>query len=342
MTVILDAAGRMMWESENSTGTGPAHTSQVISATGQKIAGVFRAPKTGNIDSIAFQCLSLSGTPSLYVRLESCDGSWKPSGTIIAAGATATGTPSVGANRLYFTTPYAATANELLAAVIGYSSGATSATIAVRATGPYQRFLPGMCLDSNGGGWAVLSAVRPAIVPVYDDNNYGMIAHMAGDGISYSFGTASSPNEVGNIITPLFTYECVGANITVRDNGTASSDICLYDSGGTLLRSYSHTPSSSPSTNPLMFTIYWEPVTFTAGETYYLTVKAVSGTCSTSKMTYNSANARKAVTYEAWGATRTSGGAWTESTEVLYGLVPLVTDITATGMSGFPLSRTVN
>lgn len=343
MVNIISAGGRMLWESEHQSGGAIAHTSQVISSASQKVAGVFRAPKTGTLERIAFQCLAVSGSPVLYARLESLGSDWKPSGTIIAAGASGTATPTVGANTIYLGTPYAATVNELIAAVVGYSSGATSATISVRATGPYGRTLPAHCLDT-GTGYSVPSG-RPAVMAVYDSNEYAALAHVVCDGFNTGMGTASSPNERGNKLTPLFDYTCVGVNANLRDNGSASCDVCLYDSGGTLLRSISHTPASTATTNPFIETLYWNsPVTLTAGQTYYLTIKAVSGTCTVVSAGYNSAFGREAVTKEAWQAVRTSGGAWTEDSASLVALVPLVTDISGGGggSAGFPLSRIVN
>ena len=118
-----------------------------LAAAGQKIAFVFRAPKTGTIDQVGFLVRAVTVSQTLKVSLETVNpATGHPTGTLIAAGASGT-VASPAANTFYeisLGTPPSVTINDYIAVVIEFDSTGGNLQIAAwdtqTSTGDYAQF----------------------------------------------------------------------------------------------------------------------------------------------------------------------------------------------------------
>lgn len=330
MTQLSQANGTTLWESYSPFSSSISWATLTLSSSTTKAGAQGRAPKTGNISQIACYVTTVTGTPTLDARMETLTAAWVPSGTLLGTNSNITFAPTANSiNILTLTTAVAVTAGDLIGAVIGYSSGSTSAILQHRQTGPFARANPSACTMS-AGTWALNNQGTCCVIPIYDDGTWAWRS-IAGTNDDFTFADSSNPDEYGNSFAPIVNCDCVGAQVNLRDFGTGTCDIKLYDSGSTLLASASH--ATAIGSTPFIFQFSWAPISLTAGSTYYLAVKATN---ANNVVVYGLkvGNSGGVKTWISTGAkvTRNNSGSWTSDDTRLMDIIPLVT--TYSGSSG--------
>lgn len=149
--------------------------SQLIDASGEKAAGIFGVPKTGNIDRLLFLVRTVTTPQTLQIGLQTVDGTTgDPSGS--PYGGMVAGIQAAPASNTQYEvtlgTPAAAVRGDLVAAVIEYPGSVGSLNVgAVQANQPTNSlgFPYG---DLFTSAWAKNANVFPAIGVRYDDGSY--------------------------------------------------------------------------------------------------------------------------------------------------------------------------
>ncbi len=246
-----------------------------ISAAGQKVAFIFRAPKTGTIDKIGFLVRAVANSQTLKASLETVNTSTgHPTGTLIAAGASGT-QAAPAANTFYeitLTTPPSVTINDYIALVIEFDSTGGNLQIAAwdtqTSTGDYAQ-LP-YC-DSFVGSWTKQKFIPIASI-LYDDSTCpfnGMLPIK--DQSEIGLNTGSAPDEVGmkfqlpakTRLKGLWLYIYLRYPLTLK----------LYDENDTLLDSKAFNPDiTSDNAAGWNIWLFNSSVLLEAGKTYRVTV----------------------------------------------------------------------
>jgi hypothetical protein len=271
----------MFFPVRDSFGASSFWKNYTLSAAGQKIAFIFRAPKTGTINIVGFLVRAVVSSQTLKVSLETVNASTgHPTGTLIAAGATGTqGAPA--ANTFYevvLGTPPSVTINDYIALVIEFDSTGGNLDIAAwdtnTSTGDYAQ-LP-YC-DHFVGSWT-----KGKFIPIaslkYGETEYpfnGMlpIKNQSEIGIN----TGSTPDEVGmKFQLPVKTrIKGLWLFIYLREPLTLK----LYDENDTLLDSVAYdediTDDTAAGWNMWLFN---SSILLEANKTYRITVLPTTGT----------------------------------------------------------------
>lgn len=329
-----------------STLAGSGNTT--LDAAGEKACVVFKAPKTGNIDRVGFFTRAVTAAETLRIGLETTDSSYLPTGT--QYGGSAVGTQAApSANTFYevtLATPAAATAGDLIAAVVQFDSAIGNLQIGnwdCFGGTEYEGFP--FIARYTGGAWSKLGSV-PGLTIRYDDGTYEFIGTIPfGPRIDTFFHSGSTPDEMGNIVRLPVQMRAWGVQLVI---GSANNfDVVLYNGdGSTVLRTLSFAGAQMPGTNGrCLWVPFSSPVTLDANTDYRLTFKPTVATnlnirevevitAAMLNMLPGGSDVHK--------TSRTDGGAWTQNTlRRVWGLA-LVIDQIHDGAGGGSISISVN
>lgn len=309
-----------------------------IDAAGEKVAFVFRVPKTGDIDRVSFRVQAVTSSQTLRVSLETVDGSGNPSGTDYGGSAPGTQTsPAVGTSyEVTLATPASATEGDYIAAVIQFDSSVGNLAI---SQGSISANVAGSSYPVHyTASWAK-QARQPMLSIRYDDGTYGFISAIPPCLFSSAgFNTGSTPDERANkFILPAPLQVC---GMYAYINAGNTMDMVLYDSGGTALETVSNDPNSRQSAAQLYTLFPFAPRDLTAG-TYYVAVKPTSGSNITAYWVELLATGHLAGLHGGTNihyASRTDAGSWNDNTSLRLkaGLVVSGVDAGGGGGSGIP------
>lgn len=115
-------------------GTAPSYQANLLDAAGEKIAAVFRVPKTGSIRTIRFRVLTVTSGQTLQAGVYTVDGSGLP--TTTAYGGMAVGTVAVANNDdntekvITLATDASATEGDMVAVTIEFDSAIGNLNVA--------------------------------------------------------------------------------------------------------------------------------------------------------------------------------------------------------------------
>ncbi len=290
-----------------------------MDASGEKVAFIFRAPKTGTIDKIGFLVRAVTSSQSLDVRLETVNATTgDPTGTLIAAGASGV-VASPAANTFYevtLTTPPSVTVNDYIAVVIQFTSTVGNLQIAAwdtqTSTGDYAQ-LP-YC-DHYTTSWA-----KQKFIPIcsvrYNDTTYpvnGMLPLKNQSEIGLN--TGSTPDEVGmkfqlpirTKIKGLWLFTYLRYPLTLK----------LYDENDSLVDSVTLDPDiTSDSAAGWQLWFFNSSIILSKNKTYRITV--LPTTASDIFVQYIETNLNSMLTQLTadenfiW-TQRTNAGAWTDT-----------------------------
>lgn len=317
---------------------GATLSTQAMNASGVAVAGIFKCEKAGTIDRIESWVTAITGTcPTYDARLESLSAAF-PSNSLIAANTNLAWQPSgTGMQSQTLTASRVVAVNDLLAAVIRYSSGTIDgsnfATFRSRCSGAVSGggqtpWFPRAVLNT-GGGWAVATTF-PTVTPRYSDGSYPALIGHTPTMTSRDFNSGTNPDERGNRFTAPHTVNCHGARIYVRKASGSDFTVKLYDASNNVLASSAVTVNDQmgDASNQLYLPVFWTPVGLIGGQDYRLTVLATTAnTLRISDLTFSSADARRAFGFEQYSTTRNdSGGSWTDDATAVALMSVLVED----------------
>lgn len=324
------------WVPTISRWSGPAFngTPMRIDASGEKMAYIFRAPKTGTLHSFEFKCGSATQTPgSNGVRAsfqdvdlatgnpdETADQFRTLTSTELVANAwvippgplTSDGTDN-GAKR-------SVVRGELLAVVLEYNSFQASSVVTVDMLDVSLSGGPPYADLKTGGSWAKVTLPMTFAIR-YDDGTYPMVIGPYGQThptLSISSNTTNNgttPDEIGMTFTFPANVLIGGAYVRVDLDGDC--DLLIYDSQGTVvvgpIALDKDVRTGTTGTNHMV--IFPEFVAL-ANELYTLALRPSSATSATIYW-YTVNDANKFSDFEGgtswYWRERTDAGAWTET-----------------------------
>lgn len=248
-----------------------------IDASGEKVGYIFKVPKSGIIDKIAFRVGTVVASETLRIGLETLDASGDPSG--IQYGGSAVGTQAAPAtNTIYevsLATPATAVSGDSVAVVIQFDGNIGNLpllcyTKSIGSTGnigfPY--------MDHFTTSWAKsVSLIGLLSVHYSSDNTYVNLGYFPPASLSsISFNMNSSPDERGHLISLPFGHRVWGVSVFMDLDNAA--DLVLYDSRSVAVRTTSLLSAERGSTGHALFEVpFTTPYDIAANEPYRLMLK---------------------------------------------------------------------
>lgn len=326
--------------------------STTLDASGDSLAFLIPHLDTGKtITSVSFWITAVAGTPPAYtVRLETVTAATPPvpSGSLVAAGADGTVTPT-SANAVVtatLTTPYAPTDGELYAIVIN-SASATGANYATfRAACPLGGtwYLPSAIVNTTGS--YVAQTQPPSIRITYSDGTYGQ-TFLSATITNLTVDTGTTPDEVGNVIIPRVPMTVHGLGAFLRLQTTAADgEMNLYDDTDTQLATFTLDAQTHVYDNSNQYRVHvsdGSEVALTLGGTYRITWKPTTlGDTSIAEARFANTIDRQVflgvqdqVNHQPWldmyKTSRSGAGSWTDDDARIVGTWPLVKSFTSGG-----------
>lgn len=292
-----------------------------IDAAGEKIAYVFRVPKTGTIDRIRFATKTVSSSQSLTISLQTVNTTTgDPSGSAYGGSSSET-VASPATDTIYtvtFSTPASATVGDMVAIVIEFTSTTGNVQIARTSAGATPCATAYMTLYT--GSWARVATLAGCFSVIYDDNTaepMGVLPAMT-TSTSFTITSSSTPDEMGLRFQMPFGARAVGALGWIQLLADARDvAIKLYNDAGTELASV--TPDSGMvGWNGYVFQVvrFASSVTLQRGSWYrlvYVGTQTTGGVIHDMRFTDSIELGMLAGT-SAYQCYRTDGGAFTDST----------------------------
>jgi hypothetical protein len=304
---------------------------------GDRIAVHVIAPKAGVIDRIRIPCDTVTGTSPVYeARLETIASgtSAEPSGTLADTNTNGTFTPTSATEMtITLTSSYTCTAGEHLAVVIVYSSGtidgSNNASFWHARTVSNEWLGRALFTDDNVGSWST-SANYPNYGFVYSDGDYSLPNQFGGRSFdSTNISATSSPDEVGNLIVSPVTGTILGLAIVVDIDASTETFVGhIYDSDDTELGS---TPTITEqnlagAAQAGTIAIFTTPANVTAGNSYRITIEgtgSVNGGAFRAFGFDHTESRNRFFGFEMHRTERTDAGAWTDTTDEVFAIVPI-------------------
>lgn len=285
-----------------------------------RVAWVFKVPKTGNIDRISFRTGTVTSSQSLDVGLRTVDASGDPTST--AYGSMSVGAQaSVSASTTYEVTLGAAasaTIGDTVAVVIQYTSTAGTLQIISNWSGSQSQVFP-YCDNNTAAAWAkVTGGAAPVVSIRYDDGNYyGIGGVPACNGAGQSFSSSSTPDEIGNLINIPFYCRAWGFWLLADIDNAA--DVVLYDTDGTTaLKTVSLVANERTGTGSGVYMIpFASTQDLTINSNYRIVLKpTTTSNVQIQRMTVLAAGHMDMAPLgqKCYETSRTDAGAWTETT----------------------------
>lgn len=262
-------------------------SSFTFDSTTDRFAYVGMAMAAETLAVVYFQTGTVTTGDTVLVQIESVTNG-RPSGTIIAAGASVTvaiaDTDDVVWKTATIGTPPSLTMGQEFAIVITHSSGAVpSMTFPLATSLQGNHAYSPLCLQDTGAGAWVRSLTPFAMIIEMGTTGvmpYPGLSPLTANGTLTAFNNASSPDEYAmKIVVPkkcrVIGVSCVLFNVAVAADFTmslwpASSSV----DGDALGQKLVDGDTPLAITADGYFTRFFTPVTLTAGSTYYVGVRA--------------------------------------------------------------------
>lgn len=318
-------------------GVADFNTNTIDDATDQT-GYLFLAPKTGTISSVGFRTdvVVTAGISTLTVRLETISATTGlPTGTLCGASTSSTQDVANTDSKKWFQVTLSSgcsvTEGDPLAIVIGGSGSTLTGTIFMSTNvilAGLDNLFPHTVDNQNGAGWAQDGESGASVALVgYSDGSYpntGFYPYVSVE--SELFTTATSPDEIGDVITSTQDVGVIGAWVMAFGNIVSAKDfeILLYDSDGSTVLEQVSLPEFLAGDTFLnvhdAYLVYFsQKRTLTAGQTYRLTMRPTTSSDTTRLCQVWVDNAAYfQATFGNSGTVirteRTDAGAWTQTT----------------------------
>lgn len=289
---------------------------QSLSSSGNYVAGVFAAPKTGNISAIGYFPGTVS-SPSADVRLETVDSSGLPSGTLWGTNTNASHTPSASTWAwVTLTASAAVNKGDIICIKIARSSGTFQVNYWNPA--PVIGFFPYGVFNT---GTPSRSTACPILAVKYDDNTYPFMFSfpLGNTGLAQAINSGTTPDEKGVKFTVPFACKVSGACFRyVAPSGSTTYTLKLYDGSDNVLASVLVDTDAQATINSTgqIVSLFNTDVQLSPGSTYRLTILPTDAT----NFNFFRAILDAATTREAWphgtswqATERTDAGSWTDT-----------------------------
>lgn len=197
---IVAFNGHLYSPKPNLTGAA-VFTNHLLDAATEKFAMIVQVAKTGTIDNVYFRTGTVTTGGSINCRLETVTSAGEPSGTLVAAGASASRTLGSGDDDVVLaftlTTSPSVTQGDFIAIVIAHSGDSADFNTASLATFDNKSFP--YVLTFNTGSW-VKSDDAPLCILEYPSADFPVIAgaYPIENLNTLLFDDLTSPDEVGN------------------------------------------------------------------------------------------------------------------------------------------------
>lgn len=338
MALTALGGGMFMPKPENFSTNNAGH---LIDASGEKMAAVFRAPKTGTLAKVRFRTLTVTTGDTLKVSFQDVDmATGNPDET---ADQYRTVSVASSDDNVWITTGYittdgtdgggkrSVTRGDLLAIVIEYDSYvAGNMTIANTAI-PVDYGNGAYSLLKTGGTWSKSTSVVGCFELEYDD---GTLAYcdtlVPGYNASGTFASNTTPDEIALYFRFPVPVTVGGAFILVDLDG--AMDAVLYDSDGTTALatvSFDSDVRSGTSVSGNMV-VFPTEINLTANTWYRMAMKPTT----TAAVGWRRSEMRAAASLDmsdlgqnAYWSQRTDAGAWSETTNYRPRISMLVTKV---------------
>ena len=299
----------------------------IVDNTDDRVAFIFRVPKTGNITKVGFRVAAVTTAQTIRVSLCTVDATNGDPTTTLYGGSAAGTQASPTANTFFevtLGTAAAATIGDVVAVVLQFDTTAGSITIDPGLTSVLGR--AGVAfpyLDVFATAWTKGAANGVNCIPActigYDDGTYpytGMTPSATTAPAAVTVNTGTTPDEVGNRFTVPFLCRVSGFYSIADYDGDA--DLILYDSADAALATVSvDKDNEAVATAAHQTYLPFAPVTLRPNVVYRAVVKPTS---ATSLIVYR-INSQSAAMMDqmsggqAWHETsRTDAGSWTDTT----------------------------
>lgn len=308
-------------------------STMVVDASGEKAAYIFRAPADGTITEVLFRTASITAA-DVMVRVETMDESTGfPTGTLWDTDTEVAMSFSTGLTQFWRTAVLTAGATvqrgDLLAVVVSWVAGST----AVMGLNLTQRAFPYTALFT--ASWAKQNAPVPMVVLNYGGDYYLPVGCSSGV-TSASISTSTTPDEVGNLYTPLFTQRVIG--LTALADFDGACQLTVYDSANTVLATTSIAPATRQGVNGGAVELALDTVIeLEAGESYRLVFTPTSTTSVNVQAWVVDAAAGLATApggAEFVYTSRVDAGTWSETTTQQAMIYPIIDGIEMGGGGG--------
>ena len=313
-------------------GVGPAHTTAAtLDASGEKLAYIFQAPKTGSIRKGAFRTGTVTTGDTVDVRFETVDlTTGFPTGTLFGANTNVSHTVNAADDNVWLTTAAltadaSVTRGDLLAMVVVNGSTPGNMILSgVNVTGPRMQLanLPYNATNTSGS-YAVLTNTNPCFAVEYSDGSYEYIPSVypaeTFNTISIATNTSGTTGDERGFKFQLpFSYQVCGAWAWMNVPGNTNCDFILYDSDGTTaLLTYTFDGNVDLASVGISEILFSSSATLLANTNYRIVLKP----STTTTMTMYDMDVDAAAVMDAceggqnWHLTyRTDAGAWTDTT----------------------------
>ena len=304
-----------------------ASAQSILDNSDDRVAFVFRVPKSGNITKVGFRVITAATPQTIRVSLCTVDAATGDPTTTLYGGSAAGTQASPAANTFYevtLGTAAAATIGDVIAVVLQFDTTAGDVGISPGLTSYGGRAIVAFpYLDVFATAWTKGAANGVNCIPActigYDDGTYpynGMTPIATTAPAIVTFNNGSTPDEVGNRFTVPFPCRVSGFWAICDFDGDA--DLVLYGPTDTVLATVSVDKDiEAVATAAHQTYLPFAPVTLAASTTYRFVVKPTS---ATSLSVYRiSSHSAAAMDQMSGGQTfhetsRTDAGAWTDTT----------------------------
>jgi len=230
----------------NVTMGAAASSSLLLDAAGEKVAFIFRAPKTGTLSAVTFLTGTVTTGQTMKVSFQdvsAADGN--PDGVVdqfrtVSIADTdddvAKTTGIISSDGTDGGTKRSVTKGDLLAVVVEFDSTPGNLNLKLWRTVSTQQYDLHQCYVRHfTASWASAGGLLPAFAVQYDDSSYGYIAGSmpavtVGDASAFLVNTGSNPDEISLLFSLPFPCKADGVRCSLDADGDA--DVVLYDSDG--------------------------------------------------------------------------------------------------------------
>lgn len=298
--MTLAAIGLARWPTAmiqtNTTSTGLGVSSLTFDSTTDRVAYVGRAYQADSINKIYFRTGTVTTGDTVRLQIESVTNG-RPSGTIIAAGASGTVAIADTDDNVWKTvtigTPYTFSVGEEFAIVLTHSSGSTPNLQLTGANfelaGWGGGLYPSTLQDTGAGSWSTSHPLTGSQLEwVVEMSSAGVVTMpglcpLNGAGSVTAFNSTSNPNERALKFVAPMKMHVIGMTVAML-NVASGADYKLSIWDATDNPGASPTPLAQTATidgdfaysataDGLVHQFFPEPVTLDAGTTYYAGIK---------------------------------------------------------------------
>ncbi len=251
MTVQRFAGGTFWPERLGDTASLDENNNLTLDAASEKAAVIFQIPQDGNIVGAVFTTNAVSvtaGPLTFTVTLETVDSNGFPTGTLFHANATVTQAIATTDDNTQFEvawTSFVGTGGTVVALVVA-APGAGTLDVDIARMRGYATTFPYTALFT--ASWAKVAGSGGVCALKYDDGyHYVPGVFPIETTTNTSFNNTSNPDQRGAKFQLPGPVRITGA--CCRVDGDADFDIILYDSGGSVQLTHSHTTNERAGTD---------------------------------------------------------------------------------------------